>query len=95
VHASVAFDNSESAILARLFQADRSDLTPEMARYFLQIDFPPHDRERMDALAGKSRQGTLTPQEQAELENYCHVGDLLGLMQSTARRVLKDTQSSD
>jgi hypothetical protein len=88
---SVAVETGEAAILARLFEEDRGNLTPEAASYFLQVDFPPSDRERLDTLAAKARQGILTDVEQEELEHYCHVGDLLALMQSRARLVLKES----
>ena len=92
MHASVALDNSEAAILARVFEADQGDLAPDAARFFLHADFPPSDRARMDSLARKARQGILTVGEQEELEHYCHVGDLLALMQSKARMVVKQSQ---
>lgn len=92
--AGVAFDSSESAILARVLRTDDGALSADMARVFLQLDFPAHDRQRMDELAAKARQGQLSSDEQVELENFCHVGELLGLMQSKARRVLQGTQAN-
>jgi hypothetical protein len=87
--AGVAFDTGEAAILARLFEEDRGQLPPEAARYFLSLEFSPSDRDQMDLLARKARQGILTADEQAELEHYCHVGDLLALMQSKARLAMR------
>lgn len=87
----VASDTGEAAILARLFDDDRRQLTPEAARYFLSLEFSPSDRDQMESLARKARQGILTADEQAELEHYCHVGDLLALMQSKARLVIKQS----
>ena len=92
--AGVAFECSESAILARVLRTDGGTLSAEMARVFLQLDFPPHDRQRMDELAAKAQQGQLSSDEQAELESFCHVGELLALMQSKARRVLQGTQAN-
>jgi hypothetical protein len=94
VAASVAFDSSESAILARVLAADHASMSAEMARYFLRVEFPARDRGRMNALAEKATQGSLSAEEQAELENYCHVGELLGLIQSYARRVLQAPESN-
>ncbi len=90
---NIASDTGEAAILVRVFDSDRGDLTPGAARYFLQKDFPPSDRQKMDALAAKARQGSLTASEQEELEHYCHVGDLLALMKSRARLAMKEPQS--
>jgi hypothetical protein len=43
----------------------------------------------MDVLAEKARKGALEEEERAEAENYEHVGHLLAMMQSKARRSLK------
>ena len=67
-------------------------LTPEAARYVLGLDFQEHDRERMELLSGKANEGALTAAEQIELGSYCHVGDLLALIRSKARLVLKQTE---
>jgi hypothetical protein len=80
--------NSEAAILMRLIEPDVDDLPEETARYFLGLDFKKADVKRMDELAAKARAGTLKKGEQAELENFEHVGHLLALMQSKARRSL-------
>jgi hypothetical protein len=47
----------------------------------------------MDELAAKARAGTLQAEERAEAENYEHVGHLLALMQSKARRSLHRSDS--
>jgi hypothetical protein len=40
------------------------------------------------ALSEKAQRGALTPVEQDELDEYLHVGALLGILQSRARQVL-------
>ena len=55
----------------------------------MQLGFDPRDRDRMHELAVKAQEGTLTDQEQAELEEYRRVGRLLDLMHSKARRSLQ------
>ena len=86
--------NSEAAILKRVIEPDVDDLSPETARYILRLDFPKEDLERMDVLAEKARKGTLEDEERAEAENYEHVGHLLAMMQSKARRSLKRAGAS-
>jgi len=81
--------NSEAAIWARLMQAQKDDLSPEAAEFLLAIDFGESDRERMLQLAERSEAGTLTAEEQIEFDGYLHVGNLLAVMQSKARRALK------
>ncbi len=86
--------NTETAILDRLIAPERDDLTPEAARCLLAIDFGQLDRERMNELAAKAREGALTSEEATEIENYQHVGDLLALLQSKARKSLKRARVS-
>jgi hypothetical protein len=81
--------NTEPAILSRVIEPERADLAPELARYVLQLDFRPADHERMEELAARATAGSLTADEQVEVENYRHVGHLLALMQSKARLSLK------
>jgi uncharacterized protein YnzC (UPF0291/DUF896 family) len=66
-------------------------LSPEQARYFLRLKFPPRDVRRMNALSAKARAGTLTSEEDEELENYVRIGHLLGILQSRARQALART----
>ena len=81
--------NSEAAIWARLMQAQKDPLTPEAAEFLLTVEFAEDDRQRMLHLAEQSQAGALTPEERVEFEGYLHVGNLLAVMQSKARRVLK------
>jgi hypothetical protein len=80
---------SEAAIWARLMQAQRDELSPEAAEFLLAMDFGESDRQRMLQLAERSEAGTLTAEEQIEFDGYLHVGNLLAVMQSRARRALK------
>jgi hypothetical protein len=65
-------------------------MSPEIARNVLQIQFDGADHDRVNALSEKAQQGTLTPAERDELDEYIRVGTLLGILQSKARQVLKD-----
>ncbi len=47
----------------------------------------------MNELSAKARAGTLTEMEAQELDSYLHIGSLLAVMQSKARRLLKHTPS--
>ena len=81
--------NTEAAIWARLMQAQKDELSPETAEFLLGMDFAQSDRERMLELAERSDAGTLTAEEQAELDGYLHVGNLLAVIQSKARLALR------
>ena len=86
--------NTEAAILARIIQADERQLTPEAARYLLSMKLPPADEARVNELSAKARAGSLTEAEALELDSYLHIGSLLAVMQSRARRLLKHAPSS-
>jgi len=80
--------NDEAAILARVIQAEKDDLSPAAAKALLRLHFIPSDRERMHALATKHQEGNLTVAEERELDSYRRVGRLLDLLGARARRSL-------
>jgi hypothetical protein len=86
--------NTEAAILARIIQTDERVLTPDAARYLLSMRLPSGDEDRVNELSAKARAGSLTEAEGQELDSYLHIGSLLAVMQSTARRLRKHTPPS-
>jgi hypothetical protein len=89
----VVTPNTEASILARIIQSDEKELTPEVARYLLSMKLPSTDEDRVNDLSAKARAGSLTEDERQELESYLHIGILLGVMQSKARRLIKRADS--
>jgi len=85
----VVTPNTEAAILARMLEPDERELTPDAARYLLSIKLPAGDEDRVDELSAKARAGSLTAAEAQELDGYLHIGSLVAILQSTARRILK------
>jgi hypothetical protein len=81
--------NTEAAILARVIQVGDEELPLGAAEYLLSIRFGEHDVARMNELSELARQGKLTGQDQAELDSYIHVSNLLAVMQSKGRSALK------
>jgi hypothetical protein len=81
--------SSEAAIVGRLMKPDRGDFSPELAREILSLRFGDEDQARMRELSLKAQEGTLTPPEQDEVENYRRVGYWLGILWSRARLSLK------
>jgi len=81
--------STEAAIWARIVDSESGDLTREAAQTFLQFDFNPADRRRMDELAEKAGAGALTPRERRDAETYNRVAHLLALLQSKARQSLR------
>lgn len=88
-------NSSEAALWERLLDPAGPDLSPEAARYILDLHFPEADVARMHSLAEKAREGTLTLDEHIELDNYERVGHVLSLMKSRARKALKKTRSTN
>lgn len=75
------------SIFGRIWETPGT-LTPELAKHVLKIRFPPEDLARMHELSAKVGRGEILPAELAELDEYILVGDLLGILQSKARRRL-------
>ena len=83
--------NTYTSIWQRVIQPERNDLRPEVAEAILRLKFVQSDLDRMNLLAAKAREGSLTEAERRELEEYEQVGILLSIMQSKARLALKQT----
>jgi hypothetical protein len=81
--------NTEAAILSRLIQRGEGELSPGAAEFLLSIRFNEDEIARMNELSELARQGTLSQEEQLELDSYIHVSNLLGILQSKARCVLR------
>jgi len=84
-----ANDDSGVAILNRVIQPDDAMLSPDAARTLLVLKFQKEDERRMNRLAAKARQGTLTERERAAAEQYNLISHLLALLQAKARQTLK------
>lgn len=86
-----AIDKSEAAILDRVFRPNAADWPRAAAEAILDIGFDPSDRERMAQLMEMAKDGELSSEQVEELEHYRHIGRLLELMKSRARRSLQNT----
>lgn len=84
-------DNLILSIWERLLQPGAGPLPPEVAGYVLRLGLPEADRRRMGELAGKAQDGTLNPDERAELEAYSHAAAFLTILQSKARASLRSS----
>ncbi len=84
----------EAAILTRIAGPDVPGLSAAAAKGILTLSFSPADKDRMHTLTAKARAGTLTSDEQAEVEAYSRIGSLLGIIKSRARRALKRRTSN-
>jgi hypothetical protein len=75
-------------IFSRLWDGD-CQLTMPVARHILKLRFSDSDLARMRELAERNREGQLSPAELDELDSFVTVGDLLAMLQSKARRLVK------
>ena len=76
-------------ILRRVFDLPGHGMTPTLAEGILALDFPEDDAVRIEQLNARANEGHLTDDEQAELEAYINVGDLLAYWQSKARQAVQ------
>lgn len=78
-----------TAMLEQLADLDEQSLSPATARKLLELRFDEAHQRKASELSEKASEGTLTPIERQELEEYIRVADLLAILQSRARRALK------
>ena len=74
--------------LEELFDPVGECLTPEVASKLVALRASPKIQARMDELAEKSNDGTLTVEERALYESYLRGINFIGVLQAKARRVL-------
>ncbi len=85
---------SEAAIFERIVMPDEPGMSNEAAKSILAMGFSSGDRDRMQILAERAREGSLTPDEREEIDSYERVGHYLGILHSKARIAIKrNTQS--
>ena len=77
------------AMLEQIADLDARSISPATARHLLELSFSRSHQQQVDALSQKAREGSLTPAERAELDEFIHVADLLAILQSRARQALK------
>jgi len=84
---------TEAEVWMRILHRDE-ELSPRVARAIVGLSFPKNDISRMHELSAKARAGTLTPEEDAEMDNFERVGSILSTLKSKARQVLKRSSRS-
>jgi hypothetical protein len=86
---STLVTETEAEIWSRTIQPHDGNLPPEAARAWLALKLSPGDRERVNELSAKAREGTLTAREERELDIYLNVGRAMELLKAKARCSLK------
>ena len=67
-------------------------LTPESARRLLALKANPKLQARVDYLAERCTEGSLTPDERAEYGNYVSYSTFVAILKSKARQLLANSQ---
>ncbi len=86
--------STRANILEHVIMPKNGDLSADLARYILSLDFPETDQARFQLLSAKAQEGTLTDEERAELDEFLNVNDFLTIVQSKARASLAKHSSS-
>ncbi|SPE55110.1 conserved hypothetical protein [Verrucomicrobia bacterium] len=81
----------EADILTRVIAPEDASLEKKVAEAVLALGFSAPDRHRMEELAQKARDGSLSDDERVEAESYERVGHFISLLKSKARRSLAST----
>jgi hypothetical protein len=80
-----------SEVLEELFDPLGECLTPEVASKLVALRAPRRVQARIDELADKCSDGTLTPEERVLYESYLRAINFIGVLPAKARRLLANT----
>jgi uncharacterized protein YnzC (UPF0291/DUF896 family) len=75
-------------LLERMVDPIGRVLTPEAAREILGVRADNETQRRIDQLADKCNEGTLTPEERAEYQEFISIFNILTVLQARARTIL-------
>ena len=81
----------ETTLLDGLLDPFGECLTPEVARKLVEMQAGPAVIARVEVLADKCNEGTLTPEERAEYESYVQVNQVMTMLKARARKFLQST----
>lgn len=76
-------------VLHRVLGPVLRTLPPDAARQIAQAEADEELQQRVEELACKANEGTLTADEQNEYRAYVDAGDILATLQAVARKMLQ------
>jgi hypothetical protein len=79
---------SPAQILEQLFEPVGDCLTPEVARRLVDLRASPTVQDRLDVLADKNSNGSLTKTERDEYESFVRGLNFIAVLQAKARGLL-------
>lgn len=86
---------NEVDIWSGIISADDEYMTVPEANAVLRWAFNENAKSRMEELANRNGQGTLSEAEREELEAYVNVGQVIGILQAKAHLALKNAGEKD
>jgi hypothetical protein len=78
-----------STLLERMVDPISRALTPEAAEEIVNLRVDQEAQQRIDVLADKCNEGTLTPDERAEYQEFVSYFNILTVLQARARSFLE------
>ena len=82
---------NQSEIIVRAMNARPEGLSPEVAEFLLGFQLAPSDVRRANELAEKARQGTLTPAEERDIDEYRRSLRFVDCLKLKARLILGES----
>ncbi len=64
-------------------------MSAELANFVLAIKLDPRDEQRANELAAKARSGSLSQEEETEIDEYRRVGRTIEILKLRARKSLR------
>jgi hypothetical protein len=80
--------------LERLLEPGLGEFSVELSRHLLSVRVSDEERTKMKLLSERARQGTLTEDEQAELDEMLVANNVLMILQAKARSSLKHSPAA-
>jgi hypothetical protein len=80
--------------LAKILDPVAQCFTPEVAKRVAELRADPVVQARIEELAEKCNEGTITPEEMAEYDAYIQAMDVVAVLQKKARTLIVRPQAS-
>lgn len=80
----------QASILDRVLEPIADCLTPDVAAKLVALRADPQTQARVDELADKANEGTLSTEERTEYDLYREVFHFVTILQAKARRLLTE-----
>ena len=86
--------NHTTAGLAKILDPVAECFTPEVANRVAELRVNPAVQARVEELAAKCNEGTITPEEMAEYDAYIQAMDVIAVLQKKARSLIVHPHAS-